>query len=784
MDDLSIDSNDDNEINNTEYNEFIEKKYNTVNLLKNSFSSNLNNIPSNLIKCDFLYKQLKIFSNYIKSVYYILLNLKINNLNFRDDCSCCHTHNKINFKNCENEFIPLHIKIKIFMKNFMNVIDLLPCYCNSIQQKNMEINFYKADCFNFKDVFKLYVDNIPQLIQYLVEYFNLNILQKNKNFNEILLLPENRCIHEDIRYNNKLVNCLNKKNNTINNSNDFINELQKINNVILELIPFILKLYSEQSIQIFKTILYKQNILDYFKKIYVKQFSVINIHHKMDNKTIMNLLIESDISFLILKNMFIYLIDEIKKTENETKYILSFITDALKINKFDFSIELFTLLHFNEDMDNYKNKLIEIIEKILNSNITTEQKYLFIKNIYVKKIPYVNILNKIINDFSLVLLFEDNIDFDKLNKNNYEVLLNECIITENLVMCEYILKKYGNKIKNAYVNYFSSINKKENIELLNIILNFGYDINVKINQNTFETGNVCLLYYCIKKNLIDSGIFLINNGIELNNLYNEKSLLILAIQAEQYLTSYLIIQKNNNILNIFFENTSPLNILLSKPTEKFYYLHLLNIMILFNTNYVDNFNIHLGFSLLNLNISKQYKIILFNTIKNIIIPTIENKNPLIIDCILKNELEITYILSQNLNDTVIYKPLVLHFLNNANRIFVNNYTFDLFIIYEIFFYVIFYSLWYIFYNVKNKQVKSKYNEVSDLESENYINEIMDTMNTIDSNYTNDINSEQNIWLHSNKSINNIDSEEEYNNFSHFEDSISLNNIGFSGKKSI
>jgi hypothetical protein len=44
MNDLSIDSNDDNEFKNTEYNEFIEKKYNNINLLKNSFSQNLNNI--------------------------------------------------------------------------------------------------------------------------------------------------------------------------------------------------------------------------------------------------------------------------------------------------------------------------------------------------------------------------------------------------------------------------------------------------------------------------------------------------------------------------------------------------------------------------------------------------------------------------------------------------------------------------------------------------------------------------------------------------------------------
>jgi hypothetical protein len=778
MDDLSIDSNDDNEFKNTEYNEFIEKKYNTINLLKNSFSQNLNNIPTNLIKCDFLYKNLKIFSNYIKSVYYILLNLKINNLDFREDCSCCHTHTKINFKNCENEFIPLNIKIKIFMKNFMNIIDLLPCYCNSSQQKNTEINFYKADCFNFKDVFKLYLDNIPQLLQYLIEFFNLNISQKNKNFNEVLLLPENRCIHEDIRYNNKIINCLHKKNNTLNNSIEFINELQKINNVVLDLIPFILKLYSEQSIQMFKSIIHKQNILDYFKKIYVKQFPVINIHYKNENKTIMNLLIESDISFIILKNMFIYIIEEIKKTENETKYILSFISEALKINKFDFSIELFTLLHFNDDMENYKNKLIEIIEKILNSNINTEQKYVFIKNIYVKKIPYVNILNKIINDFSLISLFEDNIDFDKLNKNNYELLLNECIITENLTMCDYILKKYGNRIKNAYVNYFSSISKKENIDLLNIILKYNYDINVKINQNTFENGNICLLYYCIKKNLIDSGIFLIENGIELNNLYNEKSLLVLAIQAEQYMTSYLIIQKNNTIMNIFYENLTPTNILLLKPTEKFNYLHLLNAMILYNTNYTDNFNTHIGFLILNLNISRQYKIILFNTIKHLINPIIENKNPLIIDCILKNELELAYILNQNLNDSVIYKPLILHCLNNTNKSFTNNYIFDLFIIYEIFFYTIFYTLWFMFYSFSIKPKKNKYNYLNDFENDNYIHEIVDTIDT------NESNTEHNIWIHSNKSMKKTETEEEEMEFSYFEDSISLNNISFSGKKSL
>jgi hypothetical protein len=661
----SLKSNED--ITNTiDYSEFIEKKY-TSDLLESiqlTTEHEYNIIPASLINSNILYNALYNYGTYIKSVYYILLKCKINNSEFRDECPCC-SKNIMNKFDINNEFIPLNIKINVCIKKFMSMIDLLPCYCNFkiIIDKQ---TFYKGDYYNFKDTYKLYLEIIPNLILLLNDYYDVN-----NSSGELKLLPNNRCIHEDIRYNN-IKNCIHK-NQINNNISDYIVQLNKINNYILKNIKYVLYLFSEQSIQFFKTTLSQPNILNYFKKIYVKQFSVIDLNHVNNGNTIFDILINSSIQIIQLKNIFEILIIELGKTINVNNKIISFILDCIKSKKYELAIELFTFYKYENIT--YNEDIKYIIQTIFKQELTTEIKYIFLKCIYEKKINCVNLLQIILEDESLIEYLDNSECYEKTCDNlNYEKLLNDCIKQNKKAFLKYFLHKYSKKINNAYINYFSNI-QSDNIDILNTITEYNYNINIKINPTTFETGNICLFYYCIKKNLIQSAIILINNDIQLNNLYNGVSLLILCIQTNNYELASHLIFKNQELINVFHENISPVNILLSKMSNSQHYLYLLNNLIQFNTNYTDEYNLHIGFELLKSPLKNHEKLMLFNSIKYKINPLIEWKNPLIIECIIRNEYNIAYIINQNMNN-VIYTPLLNHILQNINSNYINIFTFE------------------------------------------------------------------------------------------------------------
>lgn len=647
-----------------DYSDFIEKKYTPFLLEKTNIIENDISHVSNMLNSSILYDSLHNYSNYVKTVYYILLKCKINNSDFRDECPCCSKNISYNV-DLNSDFIPSTMKMNHLIKKFMSVINLLPCYCNFKIIENKQ-TFYKGDYFNFKDTYKLYLEIIPKLIELLNDYYNITFTNA-----ELKLCPLSRCIHEDIRYYN-LKKCIHKPH--INTDiTHYILHLNKLNIVILKNIETNLFLFSEQSIQYFHSIINNPNVFMYFKKLYVKQFNVINLNHIHNGKTIFNVLINSPIQILTLKNIFEILFKEYEKITNINKSIIQFVLECIKYQKYELAIELFTFYTYNnEDNENLKY----IISHIFNQSIIAEMKFIFLKNIYDKKINFVNLLDYVLINESIIEFLDNTIHFEKIYDNiQYEKILDECIKQKKIIFLEYFLKKYYKKILNAYINYFSNI-PSDNIEMLKIISKYSYDINVKINPNTFENGNICLFYYCIKKNFIQSAILLIESNIFLNNLYNGASLLVLCIQTNNYELGFHLMNKNEELGKIFYENISPLNILLSKMSDSPFYLQFLNKLIHYDTNYTDEYNLHVGFGLLKSHLKKHEKIMLFQSIKYKINPTITLKNPLIIEAIIRDEYEIAYILNCNMSD-IVYSPLIHHILKKMNLSDINIFTFEL-----------------------------------------------------------------------------------------------------------
>jgi hypothetical protein len=642
------DDNDDQEVIIGNYENFLDNKYSS-NILNSIYShekiqttnnvemailhNNLNelsNIPKQDIK-NGLYLAIKLNMRCIKTIYYLLLRLQIYELKYRNKCKCCvDTSFEIFNKEFENnnvlDHIPTDYKIIFLIKKLTGIIDLLPCEC-SFDKKITE--FYKVDFLNYKEYNQICDKILYNLIQSLFE--NNNIPMK---ITELKLIQINRCIHEDIRYNN-LIFCQHKKydkNNkivreiiketiqNIYNTYNFLQTNKQITN----------RLYTEQSFKIFKTV--NINYFEYFKKIYIKQFYAIDIHQKIDNETIITYLLKMPIDTNALNQIFLSLIEEFRKKNDFQKILADIINQTITYNKYDICIYL---CNYVDTINNF------VIDKILLSNISTYSKIIFIKTIQNLNN---NILDKLIENKDGDLIISNEL---KLNCSNPIDLLNKCIYFNKINIFEYILTHYKDKIKTPYIYYFNNIKSDyESYLFLNIINKFDYNIDIKINclmDKVLEYENgYNLLYYCISKNYIYSAITLLKNGINVNEMYDNKTLFIYSIETNNYEISMKILQQDTRLSNKLYNTEYPISILLKQPIiHEIKYVKLVKELLL--TNQYKN----IGFLLLNLNISKLNKNILFN---NVELNPLEKQNniPLILSSLLMDEYEITYNLLQNL----------------------------------------------------------------------------------------------------------------------------------------
>ena len=733
-----------NNIDNKEYDSYIEKKY-INNIFKgiNYYKDDKNDKIT-------LFEAIKNNMRGIKTVYYSLLCIQILELEFRNKCKCCIPQEYTLFlKEFEtnNTFIPDNYKINFIMKKFLKVIDMLSCECKFKESKE----FYKANFMNFKDMVHIYLQTIPTIIELLIT--NYKITYNNEKFK---LLSEKRCIHEDIR-NNNIIYCKHKEYTVFNKKiiKELVLNLIPLNLWILNNIKITKKLFSEQSFNYYKN-LKNKNDLESFKKIYVKQFYVIDINYKKEEQSIINILLSSNIEFVILKNIFKLIINEIKK-HKINEYLFDYFLLAIQYNKLELCVDLCNYLEISDNYEKYKNHIKILNDKILNSNIQNYEKMTFIKILQKKNIYYLNLLK--IFDYScaedlIIILNDNNIIIDY---NNYEEIINLCIKHNKYNIFNYVLEKYNKKIKNPYINYFTHIkNDYIDYKLLKIITNYNYNINVKINiifnKIDDNDGNLDLLYYCILNNYNLSAKILIENKISLISKYDDKTLLIHCIDNHNYNIGKMVINNDPSQINIVYKNIKPLNYLFANMKNENKIIFFVKEFLLskdFDINYQDEYNRAISFELLSLK-NKKYKIALFNIICTFINAEIKFNNiPLILSSLLLDEYEITYILLQNLiknkkikndlnykntiyeykimNNEINYIPIIFKYIQNntQNIIYANNienYNFKNMIVNDIIFYILYLSILLLNNYKNNNKTKIIVNKEIKNENINIINE--------------------------------------------------------------
>ncbi len=668
-----------------------------------------------------LYKSFWNFNRGIKTTYNLLFKILLSCQIFRIQCKCCEngvytnyfneldkkfaSKQKVStiFENLTNNFEPiktLELNINFLINKFMGTIGILDCECKF---KNKYHSFYTFEYLNYSNIIKIYVKTIPLAIKLLKIYFEIK-----DNHEELELIDDTRCIHEDIRYNN-LTYCLKKKYNTMNKKylTEIVMKLDLINSWIIDSIKITNILLNQQSLEYF--IFYLENkpnkLINNFNKIYNLNNNFLDLNYISNKNSIIkiinlnyNKLIVDDIDKLYL---LIY-----KQLMNRNKHISNYDVNTIIIN-------------YIYETINYKNikiafKWLEYIKNIQKTNLNEQTKFELEKifnslldNSIIDvntKISYLKIINK--NQINIIeydfvnklidLKIGDNIilEFDKdentlfnigdyKNEQYIKEIIKKCIIKNKPNILDYILFKLNNSIKNYSIDVISIylLNIKHNekfhefeyIDLLKIIIKYFTKTNIKTILNMDE--NYTSIEYCIKNNFYLSANIFIKNNIDVNisNKKNFNSLLNCFENSNTIIFEYLL-NNNPEVIIDFYDGLNLItylfiywekkiikesNILFIFLYKIFYLIHSTNI----GTNLInhqDELNELVGFKILNFNeFNSKEKTLLFKIIIDIINPLeIDNfkqnssettlNYPLIIHSMLIDELEITFILLNNL----------------------------------------------------------------------------------------------------------------------------------------
>ena len=657
-----------------------------------------------------LYKSFWNFNRGIKTIYNLLFKLLLSHQVFRIQCKCCENYIYSNYFNeldkkflstqkisnifddIKNNFEPiknLELNINFLINKFMGAIGILDCECKF---KNKYCSFYTYDYLNYSNIIKVYIKTIPLAIKLLKTYFEIK-----DNHEELVLIDDSRCIHEDIRYNN-LTYCLKKKYNQINKKYliELIMKLDLVNIWVIDSIKITNILLNQQSLEYF--MFYLENkpnkLINKFNDIYNLNNNFLDLNYMSNKNNIIktinlycNKLESNDIDKLFL---VIY-----KQLINRNKYISNYDVNTIIINYIYESI-------------NYKNILIafkwlEYIKNIQKNNYNTQNQKLFelekifnslldndILNISTK-ISYLKIINKNkinIIDFDFVnklidLKIGDNIilEFDKEENSLFNIkdyknemyiqeIIKKCILKNKVNILDYILFKLNKSIREFDIDiisiYLLNMLKKYNgidcefmyIDLLKIIIKYFIKSDIKLILG-LENKKYTPIEYCIENNLYLSANIFIQNSISID-LSNKKdfNLLINCLEKSNTIIFEYILNANPNIitnitngLNLFtylfvyyekkiISNSNVLFIFLYKILK---YIQTTNIG-LDMINFQDELNELVGFKILNTNeLNSEEKTTLFKII-------IDHVNPLIINNFIK----------KNTLSTTLNYPLIIH----------------------------------------------------------------------------------------------------------------------------
>jgi hypothetical protein len=696
-------------------------------------------------KCDkecnktLLYRSLKNTNRGIKTLYYLLLKLLISQPNFRNLCKCCEdTLSREYLINLEKNFQEkkpniiediktrlepkkmIELQINFLINKFMNVIGIFPCECKFKEKLN---NFYQDNYLNFKETIKIYTKTIPQVIKILKIYYKIK-----DNHEELGFIKDTRCIHEDIRFNN-LTYCMRKNYTNTNNKiiYEIIMKIDIINTWLLESIKIGIHLYNQQSLEYFRYILAniqkldkQKNLSEYFNKIYSINNELLDLGYTSNKKNIIISIIEyydkqieSNIINLVptIKNQF-----ETRNGKSSERYdtndiFIYYIIESFRNNLINIGLEFLKNIKNLKYKKELESKIQYIFNTLLsNDNISIKTKISYLKIINKNKINVIeyDIINKLI-DIKLgdKIILEFNKDENSLfNIGDYKnpdyifTIIKRCIINNKVNILDYVLYNLDKNIKNLSIEpliiYLINIPKKtqtnnlldreyEYIGLLEIILKYDYNLDIKINEDKNDK-DIGLIEYCINNELNQSAKLLIENKIKL-----EPILLIKCIETTNHIILGYIINKNPNLLKILFSELTLINYLFDFNTNKNlhddvlmrFILKIINPIIKYKIeelvyllNFQDENNELFGMKILNSKLENKNKIIIFSLLKDLIDPmkinnykkgTINTCNfPIIMYSMLLNQVEITYIFLNNL-----FKNKIIRKLNSSqtNTIF-------------------------------------------------------------------------------------------------------------------
>lgn len=679
-----------------------------------------------------LYKSFWNYNRGIKTIYNLLFKLLLVYPIFRIQCKCCENFEYVDyfndldktlslnkntsqlFVNTLSNFEPvknLELNINWLINKFMGGMGILDCECKF---KNKFHSFYNYDYLNYSAIIKIYVETIPQLIKFLKTYFEIK-----DNHEELILIEDSRCIHEDIRYNN-LTYCLKKKYNQVSKKylSELVMKLDLVNNWIFNSIKITNILLNQQSLEYF--MYYCENnqnkLINIFNKIYNSSNTFLDLNYMTNKNNIINTINlycnkfnSSDIDKLFL---LIY-----KQLLNRNKLITNYDVNTILINYIYESIEMKNISMAFKWLEYIKNNQKNKLE--LKANSTLELKKIFncllVNNVLNinDKISYLKIINKnkiniIEYDFvnklidleigdEIILEFnkEENSLFninDYKNEQYIQEIIKKCIISNKVNILDYILFNLNKSIIEFEIDiiaiYLTNINKKYSCteceynysSLLKIIIKYHVSSNTKLISGLGDK-KYTPIEYCIENNLYMTSQILITNSIDiLNSNKKDFNLLIKCFEKSNTIIFEYILMTNPDIVSMNINGINIFTHIFLYYEKKFILNPNLLFIFLFKVlrhidttscgieliNYVDELNELIGFKILNCDeLSSKEKTILFKLIIKHINPLEQNLNktkvniitkyPIIIHSMLLDELEITFMLLNNLLKTNIVK---------------------------------------------------------------------------------------------------------------------------------
>ena len=416
-------------------------------------------------------------------------------------------------------------KIDIFQIDLLyDIIDLI--YDAEIIFKKFNQNLFKAiekGILTFKYDIKDYIENILYDLLYLTDFLSINLnkneilrnaiesnqrnitVQKLKDFRNIILVIVDLMINKIyIDYDNEMINTNNKsiKYLSENAVNIYINDIEYNANKTSELIKTKIKYIN----------LYEM---------YSNNINTLNIIFKKAGEEFNN-----DIYNKILTNVSLISPEFLNKEQS----------NLIRDKNLLFNVTQELCIKINSDIDDINKNMISISDKYIEEKL----RY-FLYDIYNFRKSFVdNNLNKLLNDFILIIENNLKINFIKLIDENYE-LITQYLNDENKLIDKfgqrdtYLSNKFIQKYQNFLGESLNYMVLPNQVEFMSDLENYFYKVKNDI-------------YTYINNNLKRINKYNFNNEIMKNNFY-----LVEKIYEEIY-------SLTNNLNKFFDENNFGLKI--------------------------------------------------------------------------------------------------------------------------------------------------------------------------------------------------------------------------------